>query len=392
MTEYTGEVDPLVSFKVAVVGPSRVGKTTLLTAVLNETERLLAGLPVSISVDEVTGRRVRNHRRELQRALEVGEFDAAALGGTQTVNRYRVSLTTRGVEPVDIPFDILDYPGGWLNPNVLAEDPAAAASWPECIQHIEDSVMLLVPIDSAVLMEATTPTQRNAASDLLGLLDVTDMGRRWAKARNDARGRTEPAVLILAPLKCEKYFDDNGGTGRHAGRLRQEVAARYAELTTVVAAETPDRPPVRVVYAPIDTYGCVELMEARWRNVGINVLDFTAHYRFRGQPPKLSVRAAGAVMQELCRCVMAGQESLEASWQAERQSDYDRLVGRRMEAKGFFGTLSYYLSGEASQNREGRERTASEVAAIRRRRADLQDAIEKLAGERNDPRVEIWKG
>ena len=37
-----------IEFKVAILGPRRVGKTSLITALLSETQKLLAGTPVAV--------------------------------------------------------------------------------------------------------------------------------------------------------------------------------------------------------------------------------------------------------------------------------------------------------------------------------------------------------
>lgn len=380
------------SFRVAVVGPSRVGKTTLLTAVLSDADDLLAGTPVTVTMDERTRGRVRRQQKELRQAIDLGEFDAAALGGTQEINRYHVALQADGDESVEIPFDLLDYPGTWLDPDERAKYPHAVAEWPHYLDHVRQSIMLLVPIDAAVLMEAVTPRQKAAVGELLGLLDVEDVGRKWAMGRQ-ARP-DEPAVVVLAPLKCEKYFGDNGGHGHDEARLRARVREKYERLLEIVAAETADRPaPVRVVYAPVDTYGCVELMEARWKVLpGRQLPDFEAHYRFRGRPPRIQVKAAGTIMQELCRSIVAGQERMEAAEQGAHQRSYDAGVARKSEAKGFWGTLGYHLSGESWAVNRQIEEGSEQLARVAKRQRQLTEAAQRLVAVPYDPRVEIWSG
>ncbi len=379
------------SFRVSITGPSRVGKTTLLTAVLNATDTLLEGTPVSVKMDDPTRSRVRKQQMNLRRAIEVGEFDAAALGGDRTVSRYRVALQADGDESIEIPFELLDYPGAWLDPEVRGLSREAMQAWPDYLNHVRHSVMLLVPIDAAVLMEAVLPRQRAAVTELLALLDVEEMGRIWGKGRM-VQHRPEPAVVVLAPLKCEKYFGDNGGHGHDEARLREEVKERYGRLLEIIAAETQSRAdPVRVVYAPIDTYGCVELIEARWQDVsGEDLPDFIARYRFRGEPPRISVRAAGTVMQELARVVLIGQEAAEAALQRTAQRRYDSAVARNAEAKGYWGTIEYFLSGESREVNEEIRTTGAERARLSLRRAQLTDATKKLVNAHYDPRVEVW--
>lgn len=382
-----------LSFKASMVGPSRVGKTTLLTAILTETETMLAGSGISLVMDEVTEARIRKNRKELRRAVEAREFDAASLGGSQSMALYEVGLQTAGDSAAGIPFSILDYPGGWLDPGLRARAPEARLKWAECEAHITESLMLLVPVEAAVLMEAVTPAQRRAVADLLGFEDVQAMARKWARARNLPEHRDEPAVLVLAPLKCEKYFDDNGGKGREGARLRQLVREKYKTIVGAVQEETKDRS-VRVVYAPIDTYGCVDLMEAEWIDArdadGDLTLDFRGHYRFRENPPEVRPKAAGTVMQELCRCVLSGQEAVEQRRAEAAREDYQAALERRSEPKGFWGALEFYLLGEALDNRNTRLGSQRVMTESARRQEQLKAVIKGIAAQPADERVEEW--
>lgn len=382
-----------LSFKASMVGPSRVGKTTLLTAILAETETMLSGTDINLVLDEETEMRVRKNRKDLRRAVEAREFDSASLGGSQSMVLYDVGLQAAGDSMPGIPFSILDYPGAWLDPVERSRRPDAKENWPECEAHITESLMLLVPVEAAVLMEAATPAQRRAVADLLGFEDVEAMARKWARARNLPEHRDEPAVLVLAPLKCEKYFDDNGGKGREAARLRHLVREKYQSMLDVVHEESKNRT-VRVIYAPIDTYGCVDLMEGEWIDKtdedGEATLDFQGHYRFREIPPQVKVKAAATVMQELCRCVVSGQDRAEGQRAAVARTAYDAALERKAERKGFWGALDYYVSGEARTNWMTRLDSQRTLTDAERRRAQLAGALHRIAAAGADPRVEEW--
>ncbi|WP_146225798.1 hypothetical protein ACQ9ZG_02460 [Streptomyces araujoniae] len=381
-----------LSFKASMVGPSRVGKTTLLTAILAETETMLSGSGIALALDEATEMRIRRNRRDLRRAIEAREFDAASLGGSQSMFLYEVELKAAGDTLPGIPFSLLDYPGAWLDPAERAERPEAKRKWPECEAHIAESLMLLVPVEAAVLMEAVTPAQRGAVADLLGFEDVEAMARKWARARNLPEHRDEPAVLVLAPLKCEKYFDDNGGKGREAARLRNLVREKYRSMIEVVQEETPGRT-VRVVYAPVDTYGCVDLMEGEWvptDDEGGPALDFQGHYRFRELPPRIRVKAAGTVMRELCRCVVSGQDRAEQQRAADARTTYNEALERKAERKGFWGAVEFYLSGESRANRNTLLASRRSLADAEARAKRLAEALRRIAATPADPRVEEW--
>ncbi|WP_034267830.1 hypothetical protein [Actinospica robiniae] len=382
------------AFKVSVVGPSRVGKTSLLTAVFADTELKLAGTSLEVVLDEVTERRVNKHNKELRSAIEAKEFSAAALAGTNTIENYQIALRSVDDPDLVVPFDLQDYPGGWLDPQNRAANNVAPERWRQCESHIRGSIMLLIPIDAAVLMEARTPSQRAAALNLLGIVDVEKVVRMWVRSRNLEENCDEPAVLMFVPLKCEKYFDPHRPADSDAAALTARVKEAYGTVTEIVRKEATQRS-VRVVYNPVDTYGCVELYEGLWKQAGdaaAGQLDFTGYYHFRGNPPTVQVRAAGVVMQELCRCVLAGQENLERLAQAAHQEDHDRLAARRAEAKGFWGTITFYISGEAGENAAGMQGARSAIGTAQRRRYRMHSDIARLAQLADDARTQDWTG
>ena len=63
------------TFKIGIVGPTRVGKTSLIASILNDAKSLLAGSPVSMSANGTkTERRVAQHHKELSGSIRAGEF------------------------------------------------------------------------------------------------------------------------------------------------------------------------------------------------------------------------------------------------------------------------------------------------------------------------------
>ncbi|SFR28098.1 GTPase SAR1 family protein [Lentzea waywayandensis] len=375
-------------FKVAMVGPTAVGKTTLLSAILDQTQTLLNGTPIEVAAAEETERKLATNRKELAKALAAEEFEVAALRSTQQVTNYDVRLRSIDVPSLSVPFAILDFPGGWLDPDARAGSPQAGAQWARCMDHIQQSMMLVVPIDAAVLMETSTGKERAARVVRLGLPEVVEVVRKWARLRNQVPD--EPAILVLAPLKCEKYFSDNGrDTGFTGHELATEVRAVYEDVLNAARDQASLRP-IRIVYAPIDTYGCVELMEACWEPGPDGDLKLTTRYRFRGAPPKISIRAASTVTQELCQAIVTARRAEEELDRAGTLRRVDALTGRRDQKKGFFGALRYFVSGEASKVAAGIESGTSRLAVIEQRHRQLAAALEALAAHQQDDRVEIW--
>lgn len=376
------------SFKVAMIGPAAVGKTTLLSAILSQTQTLLNGTPIEMAADDESERKLAVNRKELAKALAAEEFETGSLRNTTQKQLYDVRLRSIDVPSLSVPFSVLDFPGGWLDPEGRAAAPGGNTEWPSCLDHIQQSIMLVVPIDSAVLMETSDGKERAARVVRLGLTEVVEVVRRWARLRNQAPD--EPAILVLAPLKCEKYFSDNGRDTGFTGReLAAEVHAVYEDVLNA-AYDQATRRPIKIVYAPIDTYGCVELMQALWEPDPDGELSLTARYRFRGAPPKVSIRAAATVTQELCHAIVTARSAEEAADHTNTQKLVDAMTARRNEKKGFFGAMRYFFSGEASRVTKGIESGTVRLAVIEQRHQQLADALDKLAAHPRDDRVEIW--
>ena len=81
------------TFKIGIVGPTRVGKTSLIASILNDAKSLLAGSPVSMSANGTkTERRVAQHHKELSGSIRAGEFHPGAVSGTEESFKYELSL------------------------------------------------------------------------------------------------------------------------------------------------------------------------------------------------------------------------------------------------------------------------------------------------------------
>ena len=63
-------------FQMSLAGPSRVGKTSLVTSMLSQSRELLAGTPVSMTAgDNATEIRISDNREELRGIVPGGHRD-----------------------------------------------------------------------------------------------------------------------------------------------------------------------------------------------------------------------------------------------------------------------------------------------------------------------------
>ncbi len=322
-------MDDGFDFKIGIIGPTRVGKTSLITAVLDDSQRLLAGTPVSMEALGTTKARIKQHKEELRGSLMAGEFDPGHLSGTQEPFVFELALA---VDRTRLRLAVLDYPGAWL---VSSERSAREETkWQEeCQPWLEQSSVLLVPIDAAVAMESTLRAELTAAHKTLQVAEAEEVARRWAKARKAA---DEKGLLLLAPLKCESYFADNGGIRSRSEDLAKRVTELYGYLLEAVRQEAGAL--VDVQYHPVDTFGCVEIKRAEWR--GLDAASaakdpsaskpsraapvFHAEYLVR-PPGRVTPKGADGILIAMCKH-LAG---------AEAQKDH-----------GLLGNLWRWLTGE----------------------------------------------
>lgn len=366
MTGESGQV----AFKIGVVGPSQVGKTSLITAILEQGRHSLAGTIATLRPRGKTRVAIERHMEELAGAIQSGEFNPGALGGTSGRTIYELELK---VGPQGLGFEVLDFPGMWLAESTRPED--AEREWEECQQFIVESSVLLIPIDAAVLMEAGRPTERQAVPRILRTVAVETVAEIWAKARENARGRGEPGLVILAPLKCESYLVDNGGLKDRTEEMLARVKEVYRVTIERIQAEAPS---VSILYAPVDTYGCVQIKRAEFLLQGHEGPNFKAYYGFRSPKPVIQPRGADTILGVLC------SQMIEAVRQ-QRQQEASRLreeaerARRNTQASSFFQAIAWFFTGEGTRREKKAELLRVQHQESARAVADLSDAVTLLS-------------
>ena len=214
-------------YKIGLVGPSRVGKTTLITSILDDSQAFLGGTPVSLSPkDGATRKRINENRNYLSGAIRAKYFNPGALAGTEEAFTYDLEMSVEKQNMIS--FSFMDYPGGWLANNY--------EKWCQfCDSWLEDSTVLLVPIDATVIMEANTAPRKASVPHILHIADVKEVVRKWAKAR---KGTNERSILMFVPLKCETYFSDNGGL-----KKQEDKQSELSHLSSTAKPPAPQSSP-----------------------------------------------------------------------------------------------------------------------------------------------------
>jgi hypothetical protein len=368
-------------FKIGIIGPTRVGKTSLIASILKDGQRLLGGTRLNIKARGTpTDKRIAQHAKELAGSLRAGKFNSGAVQGTEEKFTFQLHLDP-GDTSLGIFVDVLDYPGGWTDAN--RRPPEREDDWKECKTWIKDSTILIVPVESAVLMEAALGKHKRAAPHILTTYEIEAVAREWAKGR--ASSGDEPALLMLCPVKCESYFADNGGHRDHSMKLFKAVDDAYRGMIEAVKSEAPQ---VKIVYSPVDTIGCVEIIGGSWKDdvKAPGGYEFTADYRVR-PPGRQAVKGADAVLVSICKHLVEATQRDQVIKAKDADMNASDAINRADATKGFRERFQVwnYRKNQALHNEAEQKKQASDHE--RRCLEALDHTIKGLAGRNFGPRV-----
>lgn len=130
--------------------------------------------------------------------------------------------------------EFLDYQGGRLMDSSTS-DAATVREW------LNTCVAVIIPIDSPSLMESE--------GEWAKLIDEWNNPEGIENIFRSEMNRNTPRLVILSPVKCEKYIQEQRGE-----ELRRKVEDVYENLLQYLSAE-PDLRKNCVVIAPVQTIG-----------------------------------------------------------------------------------------------------------------------------------------
>lgn len=302
-----------LEYKISMLGPTRVGKTSLVASILGSTkEEVLVGTTLNLkALDLATEKKLSAHAKELKSSLNAGSFNAGAVAGTQEPAKFRFSLND-GADESLLNFTLLDFPGGWIDPDNRPEQ--RQNDWEECKKFIHSSSVVIIPVESPVLMEAIVPKQKGAIEYNIHSEEIKEIITDWAKIRNNEHA-SEPSTIIFAPVKCESYFTDNGFTSNKdkSEDLKRLVEKYYAEVIQSAEKEFGHNKNsvLNIIYTAVDTIGCIEIINGQWNHDReSDFLRFSADYAIR-KNQKINRKGGEDIFIALFKNLLKAQEIRE---------------------------------------------------------------------------------
>ncbi|MBW4493559.1 MAG: ATP-binding protein [Oscillatoria princeps RMCB-10] len=219
---------------ITMLGPSGVGKTSLLAAMYQQVQAI--GNLTQLKPSKVTQVRLHDRLMELQQMANQIESTGTTVRTTVAPQSFIFELQ-RPNNPPFLRLKFQDYPGGYL---------ADAEYKGQVIQFLKNANTVIIAIDAIALMESRG--KWNERINKPG--QIVELFQEVYKDLNERR------LVILAPVKCETYLRP----GTDPGKLLASVVDGYDELINFF--QTPElQDKVAVVVTPVQTVGCVVLTE-----------------------------------------------------------------------------------------------------------------------------------
>ncbi len=255
--------------KIAMMGPRAVGKTTILTAVFNETKTSIATTMLKLTDRGDTGKELQDRLYWLKSIFKKQDIDkmsrpAAGLVATAEEHLFSFAFGVQGREP-SIDIEIKDFPGEFV------------ITHPERVKtFINDATAVFIAIDTPHLME-----QDGKFNEVKNKTSVITQFFKEA-----LEGVESEKLVMLIPLKCEKYFKE-----RRMEEVLNRVETTYADLISLFKRSMR----VCCTVAPILTLGDVEFEDFRYDAAGNVELDVDGtpnlvQYKFVSDNPKYTPR------------------------------------------------------------------------------------------------------
>ncbi|NEO99485.1 MAG: hypothetical protein F6K58_12550 [Symploca sp. SIO2E9] len=220
--------------KITMLGPSGVGKTSLLTAMYEQFESNIGRTNLQLTPDLESSALLQERLAQLQNLPDSFETKGW-MASTENYRSFVFDLGKKGAMP-SLRLHFQDYPGEWHESKSSREDKERIDNF------VTESAAVLIAIDTPALMEK----KGHWHAQINRPQQITNLFQRVY------RELESPRLVILAPVRCEKYLQTEASTSK----LLKCIEEGYAKLLELFRSQIL-LPKVVVVVTPVQTVGSV---------------------------------------------------------------------------------------------------------------------------------------
>lgn len=228
--------------QVTMLGPSGVGKTTLLTAMYDKFEDNIGSTDLQLTPDDDTSSILQDYLVDLKSLTNVYEAKGRvgiegteAVAGPESLRSFVFGLGKKGKNP-SLQINFRDYPGKYHTAKASPEEKKFVK------ELLSQSAVVLIAIDAPALMEKNGKyhDEINRPEQIKDIF------------KDSYQELDSPRLVIFAPVKCEKYLKNEKTTQE----LLQRIKEGYKRLINYFETETLNRN-IASVITPVQTVGSV---------------------------------------------------------------------------------------------------------------------------------------
>ncbi len=222
-------------YRITLLGPTGVGKTSLLTSMYYLFEHANLGIEHALQLTpELESSAIINRQLEALKCLQE-KFEATGGVASTADEKEFIFELGRTAKTPELKLIFKDYPGGWLvEPGKLEQVK----------EYLKTSEVIIVAIDAAALMEAEGGISYNE-----DINKPTRLNDFFKKAFQELE---EPKLVLFVPVKCETYLQE--GSKNRAEDLLKRIKEEY-KLSLRYFDTLSDK--IAVAVTPVQTVGNV---------------------------------------------------------------------------------------------------------------------------------------
>ncbi|WP_231867034.1 hypothetical protein [Anabaena sp. 4-3] len=233
---FQGKTEPIQTLKITMLGSSGVGKSSLLAAIYDQFDQVIGKTNLQIKPTDDATRVIMDARLQELKSL-VGNTIKVTGGvkGGGSPRSFLFDLGKTGRSP-SLRLQFQDYPGGYIESHATPENIKTVENF------IRESAAVLIAIDTPMMMEMKGKwhDRFNQPTRIINLF-------KQAYENLDT-----PRLVILAPVKCEKYIQND----KDANELLANIRDKYGTLLDYFGSDELLLK-VAVVVTPVQTVGSV---------------------------------------------------------------------------------------------------------------------------------------
>lgn len=235
-----GIINPTSTLRIAMLGASGVGKTSLLATMYQQLEKEVRGADLMLTPDLKDMAMLDERVNELKSLFNSESFRVNPQGGllgTEDRHTFTFGLGRHGKTPT-VTLEFVDYPGEWI------ESQANQEHKKKVYKALESSHAILIPVDTPALIgyPHRWHDKRNKPQLVYDLLKMAYIDLK------------EPRLVIFSLLRCERYIRNPEARAVMAQKVQEGYSQLFRHLGYGDLSQW-----VAIVITPVQTLGEIVL-------------------------------------------------------------------------------------------------------------------------------------